>query len=188
MGLIPFGILSSAGSSQVVGAYDLLDTNILTSAVSSVTFSNLANYSTSYKHLQIRFTARYTQTTDGGGGFFIRFNGDSGSNYRWHRFYASGSGSPISDSSTSTRLDIARVAGQGGGNTLNFGAGVCDILDPYNTSKNTVTRTLSGTNPDNFVFLQSGLWLNTASLTSVEFLPSSLNLATGSRFSLYGIR
>jgi hypothetical protein len=187
MGLIPLGILSSAGGSGPLPAYELIDTNILGSNVGSVTFSSLGTYSSTYKHLQLRFAAKYTSPFAGGSGMFVRFNGDSGSNYRWHRFYGSGSGNPISDTSSSTRLDIARISGAAS-NTYGYGVGVCDILDAYNSSKNTTTRTFSGTFPDNFVFMQSGLWINTASITSIEILPADSQLATGSRFSLYGIK
>jgi hypothetical protein len=38
-----------------------------------------------------------------------------------------------------------------------------------------------------FVNLSSGLWLNTAAVTSITVLPESSPFAVGSTFALYGI-
>jgi hypothetical protein len=67
---------------------------------------------------------------------------------------------------------------------------VIDILDPYSTTKNTTVRAISGVvGNENRIRIGSGLWVNTASLTSVTmFSTSGINLVSGSRFSLYGIK
>jgi hypothetical protein len=71
-----------------------------------------------------------------------------------------------------------------------FAAGVIDILDPFNTSKNTTVRILTGLNASaSKISLMSGAWYDTASLTSIQiFVGNSENILAGSRFSLYGIR
>jgi len=66
---------------------------------------------------------------------------------------------------------------------------VTDILDPFETSKYTTTRTLSGTTDGgNRVYLTSSNWRNTAALTSMQIINESGSFTTGSRFSLYGLR
>ena len=71
-----------------------------------------------------------------------------------------------------------------------FGAGVYDILDPYSTTKNKTTRLFGGrgfVTGDHKIVLASGLWRNTASVTSIDLVAND-NFVTGSRFSLYGIK
>jgi hypothetical protein len=84
--------------------------------------------------------------------------------------------------------------GQGGTNsdTNNFGAHVIDILDPFETSKNTTIRNFSGLLvPGNItaVYLTSGAFLNTAAITSITFTDRlGASYSAKSRFSLYGIK
>jgi hypothetical protein len=65
---------------------------------------------------------------------------------------------------------------------------VCDILDPFETTKNKTIRSLAGYGSGGNVNLYSGLWINTSALTSITILASSGNFASASRFSLYGIK
>jgi hypothetical protein len=185
--LIPFGILSAAGAGVgVAGDYELIETSILTSSASSVTFSNLGTYSSTYKHLQIRLAVR---TSNAGTGFVVgRFNSDGGSNYRAHWIRGNGSDVGSSESGLATRFYASRFDAA----TNVFCPGVIDILDAYSTTKNKTTRTFTGnhgTSP-NEIYLFSGLWMNTASITSITLLPDggSGTLSAGSRFSLYGIK
>jgi hypothetical protein len=170
----------------ISGDYELISTEILTSSQSSITFSNLGDYSSTYKHLQIRLAAR----TDSSEGLSFRLNGDTGSNYRNH-FLVSVPPNVLSGDKGSTSLpDIAQVADSSAPSNA-FGATVIDILDPYSATKNTTLRSLAGAlafSPR--VVLFSAFYNNTSSITSIQLLPSSGsgNLIAGSRFSLYGIR
>jgi len=83
--------------------------------------------------------------------------------------------------------------GQTNGNTSTsgaFAAGIIDILDYTNTSKNTTVRGFAGitgtTTPK--IELKSGAWLNTSAVSSVTLFRSGLPFVSGSRFSLYGIK
>jgi hypothetical protein len=185
--LIPFGILSAAGVQLApTGSYELISTTILGTATASVTFSSLGDYSSTYKHLQIRSVGKTTVSGDGAEGLVLRFNGDSGSNYARHFLQAFGS-TPSSGATTST------TSVQGGILATNsisaFGVNVCDVVDAYSTTKNKTTRTLYGSpSALSFIGLSSGVWLNTASVTSITLSSTGGNLNTGSRFSLYGIK
>jgi hypothetical protein len=185
MALFPLGILSAAGAGGVAGSYELIESTILGSATSSVTFSSLGDYSSTYKHLQIRVAARDTRSGSVGGAL-IRFNSDTGSNYATHNLYGNGS-SVVSDASTSQSYIVGLLFPSGNIAANIFGGGAMDILDAYSTTKNKTTRALSGF-ATNTINLTSGLWMSTASITSITILPSGGNLLAGSRFSLYGIR
>jgi hypothetical protein len=70
-----------------------------------------------------------------------------------------------------------------------FGADIIDILDPFKTTKNTTTRALVGQSGSfSRVALESGLWINTAAVTSISLVDVFGNFVQNSRFSLYGMR
>ena len=73
--LIPIGFF---GAGAAAGAYELIETQVLGSDVYSITFSSVPQ---TYKHLQIRLTARCTASGSTGDWLSIRFNGDSSGNY-----------------------------------------------------------------------------------------------------------
>jgi hypothetical protein len=186
--LIPFGVLSAAGA-EVAGDYELIATEILGSAQSSITFSNLGDYASTYKHLQFRIAARSDRPAIGDSAM-LRFNGDSAGNYRAH--WLNGDGTSVAAQETgagATKLYGARMAGGSAAANI-FGGGVCDILDVYSASKNTTTRALTGSVASSpILFLFSGVWLNVSTISSVTlFADMGTNFVAGSRFSLYGIR
>ena len=189
------GIIDQKKSNSMLSGYsfqdfELIDSVFLASAATSITFNNLNQYATQYKHLQIRFTARSTNTDTNWWSIMTEINGDTGSNYAFHRLVGNGS-VVTSEGSSSTSLPRNSYL-LTSFSTNGFNGGVMDILDPYSTVKNTVLRTFSGvTGPSRtFVELNSVFWNNPASMTSIKFFIQSggANFQAGSRFSLYGIR
>lgn len=188
MSLILLGILNSQVSGAAAGAYDLLETVELSSSASYVEITGLDSY-TDYKHLQLRYTARSDRsgfTQDNLNGYF---NSDfSTSNYASHLLYGTGS-SVLSGgyAPAAMQVDALPAASE----TANvFAAGVMDILDFSNTSKNTTMRNLSGKAGSSVprIFLWSGLWNSTSAVTSIWLQPFGGNIIAGSRFSLYGVK
>ena len=184
------GILAQAaaapGPTPGVAAYDLLETEILTAATTaSVTFSSLDSY-TDYQHLQLRITARATTQPDPTRSISLRANGDSGSNYAAHRLNGNGSSVNSYAYTSQQQAYLGQVAGSNASANV-FGALVIDILDFSNASKNTTFRSFSGI-ATNEVNIFSGLWNNTAAVTSLTIFCGGDNLGTGSRLSLYGLR
>jgi hypothetical protein len=186
MTLSALGIFSAAGAgAAVTGSYDLISTTTLGTASSFVTFSNLGDYSSTYKHLQVRLMARDTDSY--GGGLVLRgtFNGSS-SGYTFHQLNGGGS-SVTSGAGTSQSYLRAGIYAGGGLTSGQFAASVIDILDFASSTKNKTIRSLSGSDGVT-IYLLSGLWINTAPITSITFTSDTTAFATGSRFSLYGIR
>jgi hypothetical protein len=181
MTLSALGIFSAAGAGVVAASsYELISTTILGTAASSVTFSSLGDYSSTYKHLQIRTTTR----SAGAGSEFLRLevNG-SGLTIR-HYLYGQGS----SVLSGAADLDFGAIPNTGS-TSGNFSAGIFDLLDAYNTSKTRTIRAFIGAQQVWGVGLLSGL-LNSTSATSSFTVKTynGANFATGSRFSIYGIK
>jgi hypothetical protein len=180
--LIPLGFLAGSGGG-VDTDYELIESVILGSSQSTITFSSLGAYSSTYKHLQIRATARKSNTDNTQ---LIRFNGDTASNYAVHFIY--GNGSIVQSASGTSATAIVNYPFAGSGYTANaFGVYVMDILDAFSTTKNKTIRQLSALS-NTEIQLVSGLWINTASLTSITLTSASGDLVAGSRFSLYGIK
>jgi hypothetical protein len=187
--LIPFGVLSAAGAEVgVAGSYELIASEILASAQPSITFSNLGDYSSTYKHLQIRYVTRSSRSA-GNSAMSVRLNGDTGSNYAFHLLRGNGTdvASVAAASTSNAELAVSMPAASATANS--FVAGVADFLDVYSSSKNTTIRNFSGTTTSNYINLNSVLWNDTDSITSIELYEYlGNNLVSGSRFSLYGIK
>ena len=183
-----WGILASSGGGAA-GAFDLLESNILTTTPTTVTFSSLGSYS-DYKHLQIRYTVKFGSGTTGTTAMNIRLNGDTAGNYSRHLLSGTGSvvGSGATTSATNIQLSDAATRPS---ETNNFGAGVVDILDFGSSNKNTTVRALHGalTPSESYIYLTSGAWYNTAAVTSIDlFSVSGFSFTAGCRFSLYGVK
>ena len=178
MSFMLLGILNSQAAGGAAGDYNLLETVSLTSSASSITFSGLGAYS-DYKHLQIRYVYK---PVSGNATLQGRFNSDSGSNYNNHTLYGNGS-SVGSNYSASTEI---YALGYANSLTGYEGFGVIDILDYSNASKNTTTRAAWGRT--DIIRLASGLWRNTSAVTSILLNTDASTFASGSRFSLYGVK
>jgi hypothetical protein len=184
--LIPFGILSAAGAGVEGATYELIESEILAATASSVVFSSLATYASTYKHLQIRVSVRTNRgaTTDP---IRVRFNSDSGNNYAFHLLSGNGNTVTSTNSSSTTGLQIPRF-NSATSIASGFGVAVIDFLDVFSTTKNKTIRAFGGT-PDESMGLVSGLFLSTNTTSELELTPFSGTLfEIGCRFSLYGIR
>ena len=165
---------------------DFLEEVVLTTSASSVTFSGLASYATDYKHLQIRWVARGSNASNSNS-LQMELNADTGNNYARH--YFTGTGSSVVSGDQTAKEYLIRMTYPASQETADtFGAGVVDLLDAFSSSKNTTARALSGSSGVNLprISLDSGLWLNTAAITSIRLWSDGSNLIAGSRFSLYG--
>jgi hypothetical protein len=191
--LIPLGILASAGGvPPIVSDYELISSTILGSNQASISF-DVSTYASTYKHLQIRTTARQS------GAFTVlgmrmRLGTptiDTGSNYAEH-FLGGRNGSVTSYGGANTNtFDVGYSPAANAGAGI-FGPNVIDILDPFSTTKNTTVRSLGGLNAgsgsDSAVVLWSGHWRNTGAVQTIQINPAAGNFVTGSRFSIYGVK
>jgi hypothetical protein len=188
---IPLGVLAVAGAGAAGGggSFDLLQTTLISTNTASITFSSLNTLAAGYAHLQIRITSRTSQNS-GTDALALQINGDTGSNYAWHRL--NGNGSTVASGAVTSQARIHAGSTTGNLATANiFGASVIDLLDFGSSSKNKTIRTLNGVSmpdtPD--IRLGSGVWLNTNAATSVTlFSLNGASFVSGSRLSLYGIR
>ena len=183
------GLLGAASFVAPAGAYDLLQTEILTGSQASVTFSSLGDYAGTYQHLQVRLTGRTSRasTVDS---IQIRFNGVSTASYANHALRGLNSSLTSYAQPSQNRIQFATVMGANAG-ANQFGAAYADILDPFSNNKNTTVRVMSGfVEPSELViYFGSGAYFSTDDIVSIElFSQAGANLVSGSRFSLYGLK
>lgn len=160
--------------------YDLIASNVLTSNTSTVTFSNLNSVAAAYRDLIIVAHGFSTSTQR----LAIRYNGDSGVNYR--NFFVQGGGaSPYVDEVTSSELfvDYSDVRWSASGKNFT----IIHIFDFAQTDKHKTSlhRTNMGSFPG--TTLGVGRWASTSAITSIELTVPSISFASGSAFYLYGI-
>ena len=149
------------------------------------TFTNIPQ---TYKHLQIRMIVRDLSVSSPSASF-LRFNGDTGSNYAYHTLQGNGA-TASSTGATSQGYMVGPLIPGSTQLTNNYGCVIVDILDYTNTNKNTTIRTIGGydNNGSGAVSLTSGVWLNTAAITSLQMGAFYQSDDTYSQISLYGIR
>lgn len=158
-----------------------LETIRLGGTAASVEFTNLSRYS-DYQHLQIR-TCTLSSTAYW---YTVRLNADATtSKYRSH--FLRGNGSAVDSQTWDGSAGGMQLIGHTGSTTAP-GVSVVDILDPFDTSKNTTLRGLTGF-VGNEVVLTSGAFFDTAAINSIAIRQESTFLfVAGSRISLYGIK
>ena len=164
-------------------------TTLLAASATNVTFSSIPQ---TYKHLQIRILGKTDRATYSIDSAKFQLNGDTGSNYAWHRIVGDGA-SAASYAGTSTAfMQADGMAAQG---TSIFGAMIVDILDYSNVYKFKTARMLGGEDENGTTYgggviaFNSSLWQNTAAVTSIKIFPGAgTNFLTNSRFSLYGVK
>jgi hypothetical protein len=196
MSFILLGILNAqAAGGDAGGAYDLLETQILTSSASSVTFTGLDTLASGYQHLQLRIVARGdsdSTTRD----FRFNYNSDTGANYSYHALFGNSTAVQSNNGSSKNLGQISDFFPASKITANVFGASIIDILDFNSTTKNKTMRAFSGSpaptpsgeSVSPRIKLDSALWNSTAAITSFNCYLETGNFVTGSRFSLYGIR
>jgi hypothetical protein len=180
-----------AGNAAYIPAtYELLETQILTGAQSSIVFSSLdSKYAADYQHLQIRGVVQSTRASSLDS-LRIKLNGDTASNYSFH-FLQGGNPSSVTSSSGANSNNIFAGYIPGTSNSFSWSPTITDILDAFETTKNKTTRSLTGQIDPNWQLTTfcSGSWRNTNALTSIEISPEiGPNFSIGTRISLYGMR
>lgn len=182
---------STAVASAVSSDWEWIATGTGTGSSDSITFSSIP---TTYKHLQIRGVANAAYGSADNGALGIRFNGDTGSNYTRQGFGGSLSGNPGSISQYYLTGTSFAQSGEGvylDVNGSRMGTNIIDILDYRDTNKYKITRSISGvmvSTTRGFVGYLSGMWYNTAAVTSITVFQQNASFGTATKFALYGLK
>jgi hypothetical protein len=159
----------------MTATYDLIASNVLTTNVSSVTFSSLPS---TYRDLVLVIRSN----TSNNGNPRIRFNSDTGSNYSQVRMTGNGSTATSATSTTFAGIITGDFAYAGSSSSY-----IVQIMDYSATDKHKTV--LSRANESaGAVEAIAGRWANTAAVTTLtidEF--SGGTFSSGGTFYLYGI-
>lgn len=185
-------ILTVAGGTATwaagaAGAWNLIAETILGAPAATVTFAAIPG---TYRALIILGLARTDRVSEAGG-LGMRANADAGANYDWSRLV---DGAPAA-AVAATEARVARVEaansnanGFGLFQTYFYGYALTTIYKRWATVSHGQFGDMSGT-ADLQLNHYNCQWRNTAAITSLTLLPTlgGANIATGSRFALYGI-
>jgi hypothetical protein len=172
-----------AGIPPITGKYYLMGSvTVGAGGASSIEFTDIPPV---YRHLQVRLIGRSSTTGANGDYFNLQINGDTGSNYAYHGLYVDGAAAYATALSSVSYMYWSRLATTSHSANI-FGAGVFDILDYANTSKNTTVRGVQGydSNGGGRLYLNSGLWASTSAVTSIKM---TFTWAEHTTAALYGI-
>lgn len=157
--------------------YELIDSQILSSAASSVTFSSIPS---TYRDLIV-----VGSDITCGGTYYLqyRINGDTGSNYG--RIYMYGNGtSAVAGRDAGLSVATLNQSGVSATNPTSF---KLQIFDYAQTDK---TKTIIGrsNSPSDETLAITTRWDSTSAISSLEFFDQGAsNLQAGSTFYLYGV-
>lgn len=158
--------------------YEPIATQTLGSTAANVTFSSIPS---TYTDLVLIIAARNTTATYTA---TIRLNGDSGANYSSTQLY--GDGSSAGSNRDTSRTSIDNIYAASSADAANVFSSTNVSIMNYNNAT-TYKTVLSRSNLSIQVAASVGLWRSTSAITSVGIF-SATTFATGSTFTLYGIK
>lgn len=190
------GVVASSKSGRLSDMV-LIATNTLSSASPSVTFSNLNTSASAYQHLRLVVSAR-ANTNNTAQSITIELNGSTAANYSAHSFYAFVSSNVVANTwiYSSVGSDNAFIGGAEGltaypnawqPTVYEFPNFSSTDKNKYVLSTNGIALTDTSGSGGGSTAFNNVMWNSTAALTSIK-LSLATNFATGSRFSLYGLK
>jgi hypothetical protein len=157
--------------------YEPIATTTLSSTSTGITFSSFSGYTDLVLVSSVKNTSLYLD-------FWIRFNSDTGSNYSNTVLYGNGSSAGSARASSATKINLTY---SGYADTGSYNVITTYIMNYSNST--TYKSVLSKSSTAAWgVDAVVGTWRNTAAITSIDILPSSSSWASGSTFTLYGIK
>ncbi len=175
------------GASGPAAVYESIATASGNGTSQSITFSNIPQ---TYTHLEIRGIGQAATSTNDYGYNGVRFNGDTGTNYTRHGLFGTNNSTYAYAVTGANFADIGNASYLNTSAASTVGVTIVSILDYTNTNKYKTVRALAGTDLNGLaaVGLHSGLWLNTAAVTSITVYQSNGNFTNKSTYALYGIK
>jgi len=161
----------------MTATYDCIATTTLGSAQSSVTFSSISGSFT-----DLVLICNTQRTANAGNPIRFRYNSDSGSNYSQTNMWGNGSSANSDRLTNTTYQEIFGLPVSSA-----FSTQIVNIQN-YSNATTYKTSLLRGNNASQQVIQIVGLWRNTNAITAIEIFVAADNIASGSTFTLYGIK
>lgn len=157
--------------------YEAIATQTLGSAAASVTFSSIPS-----TYTDLRLVVAATSSSGSNIDAYVRFNSDSGTNYSATYLYGNGTSAGSGRTSNATLIYLTQATAISSTQTNR-------LVDVMNYSNATTYKTMLMRENDtaNATGTLVGLWRSTSAINQIV-ITGSANFATGSVFSLYGIK
>lgn len=158
--------------------YEPIATTTLGSSSSAITFSSISG---SFTDLILVYNGKATVN---GVNLQIQLNSDTGTNYSRTALsnYLTGTESTRQSNQTYYKTDPA-----GGSDSSTMSMGITQFMNYSNTTTYKTMLSRDGLTSQG-LDATVGLWRNTAAISTIYIFPSSGAFATGSTFTLYGIK
>jgi hypothetical protein len=187
-----YGYRSFAAAGPVDAFYSIASANGSGSS-NELTFSSIPS---TYESLQLRIFTKVTDTSDDTvQGINLYFNGSTSSEYGYHAVSGTGStGSTLVTTDSAISFPTIGIYIRGNVRATSgttHGSMIIDLHDYASTTRNKTLRAFSGAEINTTasrINLTSGMWQNTAAISSIRIVSSGGDFATTARFSLYGIK
>ena len=158
--------------------YDKIATQTLASAAASITFSSIA---ASWTDLRLVVVHLDSDTSNN----FLRFNGDSGTNYSATYLYGNGTSASSFSITNRAYSDLGPITGS---TTVPMLANIDIFSYAGSTYKTTLTRLSEDYNGTGATSNIVTLWRNTSAITSIVIGRTGGTYSTGTTATLYGIK
>jgi hypothetical protein len=163
----------------MASTYEVVATTTLTGSQASVTFNPV---SSAYTDLVL--VTSVFQSNGGDKYTYVRFNGDSGSNYSYTYM------DTYNGTANSGRVPNASFILLAYTQNVSNSVPLMGTMNIQNYSNSTTNKTglvrFGAATPATGAYV--GMWRNTAAITSIQIVGGSGNLEAGSTFTLYGIK
>lgn len=164
--------------------YEKIEARTLSSNQTTVTFSSIPS---TYTDLVFIFDPA---TVSAGRTLFMRFNGDTATNYSYTNLDGTGSAAASSRGSNSTSIQI-ESSNVGTASTLNASNCIVHINNYSNaTTYKTALCRINNAAGSSFPGVAQivGLWRSTSAITSISITTNADQQLSGAIFTLYGIK
>jgi hypothetical protein len=166
--------------------YQLISSNVLTSAAASVTFSSIP---TTYTDLVLRMSYRISAAGLFGGNPFLRFNGDTATNYSFT--FLQGDGSTASSSRGSSLNLMTMQSSDSAGNTAStFTSNEVYIPNYTGTTSKPISQFKAAEQNSTAAEMHAfaSLYRGTSAISTILVQISGSTFDIDSSFYLYGIK
>lgn len=162
--------------------YELIATANGTGSSGVIDFQSIAQ---TYKHLQIRYTAKNSSTN---ANINVTFNNVTTASYARHSLGTDGA--TVSNTNATSASNISLINAMALSTTANsYSGGIIEIPDYSSTVKNKTLKANYGVaDASRVVYSTTGFLDSTTAVSRVTLTASAGNFTTASRFSLYGIK
>jgi hypothetical protein len=163
--------------------YEPIQSYTLASAAANITFNSIPS---TYTDLRISFATTPNLTTFANP--WMRFNGDTGSNYSFTRMWGTGASAFSGRGTSESKIIIGNAAGSRTTSPSFYGVDIFSYAGA--TYKTCLVDANNDNNGSGSVERIVGLWSNTAAITSIvlNLEGGAINLEPGTTATLYGIK